>query len=150
MEVGNWFGQHWFELFQSAGIVAGLLFTALTIRTEARARKVSNQLKITSQHQAIWTRLLDNPKLRRVLRKDVVAGGGRPISDEEEMFIAFLVLHFSSVYQAIQADMHTAPDGLAKDVREFFSLPIPKAVWERIKPLQDKEFVRFVEAIRHD
>jgi len=35
--------------------------------------------------------------------------------------------------------------GLRADVKDFMSLPIPKRVWERLKPFQDDEFVAFVE-----
>lgn len=35
------------------------------------------------------------------------------------------------------------------DVAWFFSLPIPKAVWEKLKPLQDEEFVAYVEECRN-
>jgi hypothetical protein len=36
--------------------------------------------------------------------------------------------------------------GLQKDIRDFFMLPIPKAVWEKIKPFQDGDFIVFVES----
>ena len=36
--------------------------------------------------------------------------------------------------------------GLKDDIREFMSLPIPKAVWAKMKDFQDKEFVVFVES----
>jgi hypothetical protein len=34
---------------------------------------------------------------------------------------------------------------LADDVREFFSLPLPRAVWEKTKKNRNRRFVRFVE-----
>jgi hypothetical protein len=37
------------------------------------------------------------------------------------------------------------PEGLRKDIERFFSLPIPQAVWARVKSLQDAPFVKFVE-----
>lgn len=36
-------------------------------------------------------------------------------------------------------------EGMQKDIKAFFSLPIPKAVWEQVKPFQDEDFVEFVE-----
>jgi hypothetical protein len=39
-------------------------------------------------------------------------------------------------------------EGLRQDIRWFFSLPIPKAVWEKIKERQDTKFAKFVEACR--
>jgi hypothetical protein len=38
-------------------------------------------------------------------------------------------------------------EALRKDIRWFFSLPVPKAVWEETKLRQDAGFVRFVEKI---
>lgn len=38
---------------------------------------------------------------------------------------------------------------MRRDVAWFFSLPIPKAVWEKLKPLQDEEFVAYVEECRN-
>lgn len=35
------------------------------------------------------------------------------------------------------------PEGLRQDIGEFFSLPIPRAIWEKIKSLQNEDFVRF-------
>jgi hypothetical protein len=30
-------------------------------------------------------------------------------------------------------------------IRDFLKLPIPKIVWEKIRPFQDEDFVEFVE-----
>jgi len=46
--------------------------------------------------------------------------------------------------------MYFVEGGLKKDVREFFSLPIPRAVWNEMKSYQDSDFVRFVEEARRD
>jgi len=37
------------------------------------------------------------------------------------------------------------PDGLGRDITWFFSLPIQRTVWGKLKPVQDGDFVRFVE-----
>ena len=64
---------------------------------------------------------------------------------EEELFMIFVFLHLSDTYYVIKAGLFEKPAGLRKDIRRFFSLPIPRAVWERIRDLQEKPFVRFVE-----
>jgi hypothetical protein len=46
------------------------------------------------------------------------------------------------------AGIFTKIQGLQNDVRDFLTLPIPKAVWEKIKPFQDGDFVTFVESCR--
>ena len=49
------------------------------------------------------------------------------------------------VYRATKLGMYPHLEGLRRDVREFYSLPIPSQVWERMKSFQDRDFVSFVE-----
>jgi hypothetical protein len=37
------------------------------------------------------------------------------------------------------------PEGLERDIRFFFSLPIPKTVWNKFKVFQNDWFVRFID-----
>lgn len=64
---------------------------------------------------------------------------------EEELFVGFLILHLNSAYQAINSGMFASPEGLKVDVRKFFSCPIPKAIWEKMRIFQNKKFATFVE-----
>jgi hypothetical protein len=41
--------------------------------------------------------------------------------------------------------MFPAPEGLQTEIRQVFALPIPKAVWKKMKSLQDRDYVRFVD-----
>lgn len=50
---------------------------------------------------------------------------------------------------AIRQGTLTKPEGLDADVREFFLLPIPSAVWEQTRNLRDPEVIEFVESIRN-
>jgi hypothetical protein len=43
--------------------------------------------------------------------------------------------------------MYFAEGGLAADVREFFSRPIPRLIWNEIKRYQEADFVVFVENV---
>jgi len=70
----------------------------------------------------------------------------KPLTDEEQMFVTSIVVHLDSVHRAIKAKMFLQQEGLHRDIKGFFSLPIPRAVWKRIKPLQDENFVEFIEA----
>jgi hypothetical protein len=69
----------------------------------------------------------------------------KPLSHEERRFVTELVLHLDAVHRPIKARMAVNIEGLRKDVRDFFALPIPKAVWEMLKPYQDTDFIAFVE-----
>jgi hypothetical protein len=37
-------------------------------------------------------------------------------------------------------------EGLQRDVKEFFALPIPRMIWGKIAALQDADFNKFIEA----
>jgi hypothetical protein len=145
MGVLLWIGKTWFDLVQSLGIIAGLLFTSATFRRDARERRVANLIEITKQHREIWAELFRQPGLARVLdiEVDLVQA---PVTREEEVFIRLLILHLNSVYEAMKNGVFMKPDGLRKDIRRFFTRPVARTVWERMRPLQDIQFVRFVEA----
>lgn len=144
MEAWQWIGRFWFELIQSAGIVGSLLFSAYTTRKDERARRVANLMTVNDEYRHIWRELYDRPRLSRVLKRDVDLSR-EPISDEEWLFVKMLILHLDTVRRAMKARMFVKIEGLRQDVRELFALPIPKAVWDKIKPFQDRDFVAFIE-----
>jgi len=149
MEAINWAGQHWLDLLQSVGIVAGLWFTAYTIRKDERARKITNLITIAQHHREIWGELYARPELSRILDRDADLVK-RPISDEEHLFVNTVILHLDTVRRAMKEGMFVTLEGMRQDIRGFFSRPIPNAVWERTQGLQDSEFVRFIESCRHE
>lgn len=136
--------QHWFDLLQTLGIVGGLLFTAYTVRKDERARKISNLIATKQQYREIWEKLYWHPKLFRVLQNSVDLKG-QPITDEEWLFVKLNIFNLDTIYRSMESGMFVQLEGMRKDVREFYSLPIPRAVWERLKPFQDEAFVKFVE-----
>ena len=40
-------------------------------------------------------------------------------------------------------------EGFRRDIAQFFSLPVPRDVWEKSKVLQNDDFVAFVESCRN-
>jgi hypothetical protein len=140
----SWLEQNWFTFLQSLGIIGGLLFTAISLQVDAKVRRVGNLITITQHHREIWTHIFTRPELVRVL--DISADlNTKKVSTEEEWFVRLLILHLGSVYHAIKHGMFLKPQGLDADVRTFFSCPIPKAVWEKVRLFQDRDFVKFVE-----
>ena len=110
---------------------------------EARARRVGNLIRLTEQHRDLWERMYSQPELARIL--DPGADLARmEVTVQEEMFVIFIILHLSSTYYAIRSGVFQKPHGLRKDIERFFSLPIPRAVWDKVKTLQDAPFVNFV------
>jgi len=144
MGAQNWVAENWFGLLQTVGIVGSLLLAAYTTRKDERARRVGNSIAVNEQYRQIWRQLFEHPKLSRVLAKDIDLEK-EPVSTEEELFVTMLIQHLSTVYRATKHGEFVKLEGLQRDVEESFSLPIPKAVWEKIKPFQDKDFVAFVE-----
>jgi hypothetical protein len=45
MGVSQWIGKHWFDLVQSAGIIASLWFAAVSLRSDAKTKRVPVGIK---------------------------------------------------------------------------------------------------------
>lgn len=144
MGFGDWIGHNWFPLVQTASVAAALFVVALAFFLEARARRVGNLIQLTQAHRDLWERMYSQPELSRILdpKADPTT---MPVTPEEEVFVVFLILHLSSTYYAMRSGLFPKFRGLRKDIERFFSLPVPRAVWARVKDLQDAPFARFVE-----
>jgi hypothetical protein len=106
-------------------------------------------LAITANHREIWKEFLDNPKLARV--HDALADTTKqPVTDAEQVFVALVILHTNGVFYANKDRLVIEYEGLRRDIAQFFSLPIPKAVWAKAKLLQNSDFVAFVESCREE
>ena len=144
MGEASWIAEHWFDFIQTCGIIVGFLLTAYTLRKDEQARQVTNLVVANQQYREIWQQLYNKPGLFRVLKMDADLAV-QPITDEEALFVRLLILHLHSVHRTMKVGMFVKLEGLQADVREFFSFPIPRAIWGRSKQLQDKNFVTFVE-----
>jgi hypothetical protein len=145
MGVWAWISQNWFNLFSAIGIIAGLWFTAFSLRSETKTRRVANLLTITANHREIWNKYLNNPELKRVLNP-TADPLKRPVTDAEDLFVNMVILHTNSVYYAMSDQLVVEYEGLRRDIAQFFSLPIPKAVWNNTKLLQNQDFAAFIES----
>jgi hypothetical protein len=47
---------------------------------------------------------------------------------------------------SIATDLFPTERRLRRDVRMFFSLPVPKAVWTKTKLLQNQDFAAFIDS----
>jgi len=47
--------------------VGGLLFTGITLRADAKAKRLQSLFTITQNHRQIWTEIHDRPELSRIL-----------------------------------------------------------------------------------
>jgi len=144
MGILAWFGENGFERIQSAGIIGSFLLGAYAAWRDERARKISNRIAIGQQHWAIWKEVAKEPKLSRVLAREVDLGE-TPVTLEERLIVTQIILQLQSVFHAMKAGMYVQIEGLQQDAKGFFSLPIPKAIWESSKQLQNRKFVQFLE-----
>lgn len=140
-----WLVENWFTLLSSAGIIGSLCLTAVSLRSETKTRRIANVLAITANHREIWEEFLRTPALSRVLdpKADVVS---QPVTPAEEMFVNLVISHVNSVYYATNNELVIKWQNWRQDIGQFLSLPIPKAVWTKVKLLQNQDFAAFMEA----
>ena len=53
-DMAQWFTENWFNLFSSLGIIGGLWFTAISLHSETKTRRIANLLTITANHREVW------------------------------------------------------------------------------------------------
>jgi len=140
----GWIQQNWFALLQCLGIVGGLVFTGISVRQAANARRAGDHLNLLELHRDLWSKIQERPELARVLEPevDLVAA---PITKAEEEFLNLVIVHFNTGWQLARVGTFVTTGELAKDVRSFFSLPVPSRVWHQTKNARDPSFCEFIE-----
>jgi hypothetical protein len=148
MGIGDWLANNLFNLLSAAGIIGSLWFASVSLRSETKTRRIANLLTITANHREIWKVFLYDKDLTRV-RDASVDTTKQPVTEAERVFVTFVILHMSSVFHAMSDQLVVKVEGLRRDVAQFLSLPIPREIWEKIKVLQNDDFVAFVESCRN-
>ena len=146
--MAEWLIANWFTLLSAVGVTGGLFFTAFSLRSETKTRRIGNLLTITANHRELWEECIRRPELGRVLDASPDLAK-QPITRAEELFVTMVVLHISSVYHALNDELVVKLEGLRRDVAQFMSLPIPRAIWEKVKMVQNDDVVAFIEACRN-
>ena len=62
-----WILQNWFNVLSAIGIVASLMFTAVSVRAGTETQRISNLLLLTQNHRKLWV----PPNLLQGTRKSV-------------------------------------------------------------------------------
>jgi hypothetical protein len=145
MGIGGWISQSWFDLFSALGIIGGLWFTAVSLHSETKTRRVANLLTITANYREVWKEFFRSPELLRVIEPSADVAK-QPVTPAEEFFVNMVISHTSSVYEALKDELVIKQEGLRRDIALFFSLPVPKAVWTKTKLLQNQDFAAFIES----
>lgn len=111
----------------------------------AKAHQQTNLLTITRSHRELWMEFVHTPELKRV--RDANADlETTPVTEAEHVFVTLVIAHTNTVFHGTDRDLVIEYEGMGRDIAEFFSLPIPSAVWRKLKPLQNHDFVEFMEA----
>ena len=144
MEFWGWVTQNAFDLISAAGIIGGLIFTAVSLHSETKTRRVANLIALTQNHREMWSEFYKGESLSRFAdtKADVQTV---PLTLAEENYGKVLITHLASFYRAMKSDLTIKPEGVRQDIHAFFSMPVPRAIWEKFKPVQDEDFVTFVE-----
>ncbi len=142
-ELARWFYTHGHDLLETSGILGGLIFTAMSFRQDADSRKISTLIALTGQHREIWEALYRQPSLSRILQVSVP----EPVepTQAEAVFINSIIQQAHCVFQATKLGEIVGIDGVEDDLAEFFSLPLPSAVWQKSKGYFDRDFAAFVD-----
>jgi hypothetical protein len=143
----GWVAENWFDILSSIGIVGGLCFTAVSLRSETKTRKIANLLTLTTSHREIWEEFYERPEFSRILDPNADLNK-QSVTLAEQEFVKFVILHLSSTYYAMNDELVMKLEGVRRDACEFFSLPIPAVIWEKLKVYQNDNFVAFVEECR--
>lgn len=140
----SWLELNWINLFQTVGIVLGLVFTSFSWRRDARTRKLSNLLALKKEHRELWNIIHANPEFARILQPevDLVAA---PMTNNEEVFLRQMIVHFAVAFELILEGTPVDAEAFKRDAEEIFSLPLPNLAWRRAINFQSPKFSAFVE-----
>src|SRR5262245_188502 len=124
--------ENWFVFLSAVGIIGGLFYNAESRRSETKTRRISNQIALTEAHREIWKEYLKYPELSRILERNADSIK-HPVTGREEIFVNMVIQHTNAVFHARRDKLTVSPEGLRRDVWMFFSLPIPRTIWEKLK-----------------
>jgi len=143
-ELVIWFQGNWSTLIGAIGIICSLLFSAITLREDCKAKQISNLLAIEDRHRMLWSEAEKRADLKRILSKTVDILNN-PITADEDVFLRRILIFFETGWRLEKTLGRGELKLLAADIKDFFALPLPREVWEKTKQFRNPEFVRFVE-----
>jgi len=112
---------------------------------DAGSKERDDILSLPDRHRRLWwSELSKHPELLRIFQTDVDVQKMPPTAIEEVFINEQFIVYMSGWRFAKNGGTPTLND-VAKDVKWFFSLPLPSAVWEKTKTLKPPEFMEFVE-----
>jgi hypothetical protein len=140
----SWAQTNWSSAVGAVGILGSLWFTAAYFRQDSRTRHLSNILALSERHRVLWSEGHQRPELSRIFCANVDLRT-TPVSVAEEEFLNLVFVHFEVGWRLARSIDANEVKTQRADVRGFFSLPLPHAVWEKTKGTRNPRFVRFIE-----
>jgi hypothetical protein len=131
---------------EPVGIIASLVFSGVALRNDARSRRIENHIKITDGYREVWSTLVNDPKLERI-RSSKADLTHTAVTAAEDRIVRFIFQNILLTFEARKAGQLGDIGNLEKDVAEFISRPIPRAVWKEIARFQPEAFRRFIESL---
>src|SRR5215213_5918493 len=122
--VFNWLGENWLNLLQTLGV----LFAAVEIRNNTKARRLSNLISTTGAHRSLWQSAIQDSKLKSIYSSSRNLSRN-PLNFEEEVHINLHILHAKVAFEALDDGMRISRRGVAADIHQFFTLPAISGVW---------------------
>jgi hypothetical protein len=135
---------NWSSVVGALGIIGGLVFTAAYFREDSKNRHISNLLAIEERYRSLWSEAQQRKDLKRIFSQEVVVTA-KTITAEEDVFVRRVILHFETGWRLERIMNRGEIELLSQDASELFSLPLPRAVWEKTKKFRNRQFVRFVD-----
>ena len=140
----SWFQSNWSNVIGAAGIMGSLMFASASFRADAKNRQITNLLALDERHRALWGEVKQRPELKRILSENVDLLAG-PLTAEEDVSMWQIIQQFETGWRVEKIMNRGELESLARDAGEFFTLPLPRAVWEKEKQFRNQQFVRFVD-----
>jgi len=104
---------------------------------------MSNHLALCDRHRDLWNEASRRKELNRVFQSD--ADLAKSVTVAEEEFLNLVITHYELGWRFAKTVGPDEVKAQVRDVRNFFALPLPLAIWEKTKIDRNQRFVRFVE-----
>lgn len=130
------------QIVQTIGIIASILFGVFTVRREIRTRRVAVFIELSKSYRDVWSKPFAYPELLQAL--DANADPAK-VTPAQRLFILHLIRHMEASFEAERYDLTVRVERGEDDIRNFFSLPIPREVWRDMRGYTNLPFRNFVD-----
>lgn len=137
---------NWFDLFQSIFIIASFMLAAMAWRSDKISRKSDTHLKVGESYKGLWDAFLENEEFRRITDPTVDLKEN-PVTEAERVLVRQLIVHLHGVFVAQKLNQIETVEGMDADVKNFYSKPIPKAVWRSVRSRQNADFRNYMDRL---